>query len=429
MFELKPVIGNAAVELGSAKVMESWRAFTNGMFKVLGTIPEDSLVRAPFYGMRYRDTVSQMIRVAQESGGRKITMREVEQIQRAAHRRALKDTKDWMYTIDRRTNLGRSGEYMFPFISAAQNSVTTVGRIIWNDPSIAGIMAAIWQAPTKMGLEDEQGNIHIPIPHSFLPDGVEQALGLDNMLDFMINKGSLNVVMPESGFGFLPRFGPIVAAPVSEVMKRGWFGMSVESPQVLVDVFGKAAADQLWTGWKSYVFGEGQGVAPDPMSLSLFTPPVAAKIMQMWEGEGSSPQYAYYYNIQFRNEMAKWAAGYRDEPPSRDEIVQRTNGFYMIRILANLTAFTPPQYESRLDPIIKAIRNNDRVYGLDGTRMSNDQFGNLLLMLGDFSNTKNIAGALPSAGLPCPLGGVGRSPLGISGTSPSGSSDFSPFGI
>lgn len=397
LYELKPVIGNSAQDLGSKPLMDTWRTVTNAAFKVLGTIPEDALVRAPFYGMRYRDTRNAMIRLVQQQTGRDITMREVNAIQSVAHRRALKDTKDWLYTIDRRTNLGRSGEYVLPFVSAAQNSVTTVGRIIWNDPSIAAIMAAIWQAPARAGIEDSEGNISIPIPHSFIPDGIEQALGLDTMLNWKVNKGSLNVVMPESGFGVLPRFGPIVAAPVSEVMKHGWFGMSVESPQVLVDVLGKDAADQLWTGWKAYVFGEGQGVAPDPGSLSLFTPPVAAKILQMWEGEGSSPQYAYYYNIQFRNEMAKWAAGYRDEPPTRDEIVQRTNGFYMIRILANLTAFTPPQYESRLDPIIKAIRNNDRVHGLDGTRMSNEQFGNVLLMLGDFSNTKNIAGAMPTA--------------------------------
>lgn len=397
LYDLKPVIGNAAQDLGSAAVMDIWRSVTSKAFKVLGTIPEDSLVRGPFYGMRYRDTRDQIIRLVEDQTGRKVTIREANAIQRIAHRRALKDTKDTLYTIDRRTNLGRSGEYVLPFISAAQNSVTAVGRLIWNDPSIAALMIAAWRAPTRMGIEDEEGNIHIPIPLSIIPDGIEQSLGLDSMMDFKINKGSLNVVIPESGFGVLPRFGPLVAAPASEIMKHGWFGVSVETPGVLTSVLGKEGGDAFWKTWKDYVFGESQGIAPDPGSLSMFTPPVVAKLIQMIEGEGSSPQYAYYYNLQFRNEMAKWAAGYRDAPPEKDEIVKRTNGFYMVRMLANLTAFTPPQYESRLDPIIKAIRNNDRVYGLDGTRMSNDQFGNLLLMLGDFSNTKNIAGALPTA--------------------------------
>lgn len=397
MYDLKPAIGNVAEEMGHPSVMDIWRSGTSAAFKVLGTMPEDALVRGPFYGTRYKSARDAMIREVQQSTGEKITMNEVAQIQRIAHRRALKDTKDWLYTIDRRTNLGRSGEYVLPFISAAQNSVTTVGRILWNDPSVIALMIQMWRAPTKMGIEDEQGNIHIPIPHSLLPDGMEEALGLSNMMDFTINKGSLNVVMPESGFGFIPRFGPLVAAPVSEMMKHGWFGQSVEAPEIFVDVLGKEAANQLWTGWKSYVFGEGQGIAPDPGSLSMFLPPVLAKIHQMWQGEGSSSQYAYYYNLQFRNEMAQWAGGYRDEPPTAEEIKQRTNGFYAIRILANLTAFTPPGYESKLDPIIKAIRNNDRNYGIDGGRMSNDQFGNLLLMLGDFSNTKNVAGTNPTA--------------------------------
>lgn len=397
LYELKPAIGNIAELTGHASVRSIWANTANTMFKVLGTIPEDALVRAPFYGIRYKEAVNGMIAQLKSLPDETVTFKEIAAVQRIAHRRALKDTKDWLYTIDRRTNLGKYGEAFLPFVSAAQNSATTVGRIIWNDPSVAAIMAAVWRAPNQAGFEDAEGNIRIPIPHSFLPDGVEDALGLSNMTDFKVNKSQLNVVMPESGFGVLPRFGPIVGAPVSEIMKHGWFGMSVEAPAVLTGMFGKEAGDQLWTAWKSYAFGEGQGLSSSVLSLDMFTPPVAAKILQMWQGEGSSSQYAYYYNLQFRNEMANWSAGYRDEPPTAEEIKQRTNGFYMVRILANLAAFTPPTYESKLDPLIQAVRANDRNFGIDGARMSNDQFGNLLLMLGDFSNSKNIAGATPTA--------------------------------
>ena len=397
MYELRPAIGNIAELTGFSTVREVWSKLAGDAFRVIGTIPEDAMVRAPFYGIRYRQARDEMITRLKATPGETVTQKEIDAIARIAHRRALKDTKDWLYTIDRRTTLGRTGEYMFPFISAAQNSTTTVGRIIWNDPSIAALLLAAWRAPSKAGFEDEQGNIHIPIPHAFLPDGLEEALGIKNMMDVTINKGSLNVILPESGFGVLPRFGPLVAAPVSEMMKHGWFGMSVEAPTILENALGKEGANAIWNGWKAYAFGEGQGMAPDTLSLSMFTPPVVAKIIQMYEGEGSSSQYAYYYNLQFRNEMANWMAGYRDTPPDAAEIKSRTNGFYMLRIMANLTAFTPPNYESKLDPIIKAVRNNDRNYGIDGSRMSNDQFGNLLLMLGDFSNTKNIGGAQPTA--------------------------------
>lgn len=398
VYDLKPVVGNIAEETGFKAVRQHVQDVTNWGMKWLGTIPENAFVRVPFYGKRYQQTFDDLVgTIKAQTGSEYISAREIDAIMRQSHRRALKDTKDWLYTIDRRTKLGSIGEYAFPFISAAQNSITTVGRIIYNDPSVAAIMVKIWNAPNQMKMEDENGNIVIPIPHEFIPDGIESALGLDNMLNWKINKSALNVVAPETGFGMIPRPGPLVVAPVSEIMKHGFFGISVESPEILRSVLGKDKADQFWNVWKAYTFGDTQGLAPDPLSLSLFEPPVVAKIIQMVQGEGSSAQYAYYYNIQMRNEIAKYTAGLRDDMPSKDEIKQKTNGFYMTRILANLTAFTPPQYESNLDPLINTIRLYDRTYGLDGARMANENLGNVLYMLGDFSNSKNIAGMMPYA--------------------------------
>ena len=398
LLDLKPVVGNIAEETGFKTVRQHWARIANTGMKWLGTFPENAFVRVPFYGRRYRDTMDNLIASIQEQQGSKyISTKELDQLQRIAHRRALKDTKDWLYTIERRTKLGSIGEYAFPFISAAQNSVTTVGRLVWNDPSIAAIMLAIWKTPQAIGIEDENGNIVLPIPHDMIPDGIEQALGWDNMRNWKIDKMRLNVILPETGFGLIPRPGPLVAVPVSEFMKRGWFGQTVEAPEILKGVLGDKEAQQVWDVWKSYVFGEGQGLSPDPGSLDLLLPPVAARVVQMIQGEGSSRQYAYYYNLQMRSEWAKYIAGYRDTKPTADEISQKTRGFYMMRILANLTAFTPPQYETNLDPLINTIRAYDQEYGLDGARMANENLGNLLMMLGDFSNSKNVAGMMPHA--------------------------------
>lgn len=391
--QLKPVIGNIAEEVGFKGIRDTWLTVANKGFEYLGTRPEDVFVRGPFYGLRYRAAAKQYydLALAQSKTGT-VSMREITQIQRIAHRRALKDTKDWLYTIDRRTTLGRVGEYAFPFISATQNSVTTIGRILWNDPSVIGALALLWQAPDNLGWTDENGQIRVSFPLNFLPEGLKEQFGLDNMLNVQFDKNQFNVVFPESGFGFLPRFGPIVAAPASEMMKVGFLGMGVETPDVLISVLGKGGADEVWTNWKKYLYGEEGGISAEPLSWKMFAPPVAAKIVEMFQGEGSSSSYAYAYNLQMRNEYAKWLGGYRDAEPSPEEIKQRTNGYYFARIIANLTAFTPPRYESKLDPLVQAIRENDRVYGADGPRISNDQFGTLLMMLGDFSGTKNVAG-------------------------------------
>ena len=212
------------------------------------------------------------------------------------------------------------------------------------------------------------------------------------MRNFKIPKGSLNVIIPETGFGFVPRPGPLVAAPASEIMKHGWFGMSVESPELLRSVLGgKENADAVWNTWKNYLFGEGQGVSPQLGSLDMLAPPVAQKLWQMISSDGNS-QFAYWYNIQYRNEVANWMAGYRDEMPGRDEILAKTRGFYTLRILANLTAVTPPQYESKIDPLVEIVRQYDEKYGIDSARMFNQQFGPFLQMIGDWSNSKNLSG-------------------------------------
>lgn len=391
--QLSPVVGTIDEVFGVKSAMDAWRSFTGLGMKWLGTIPEDALVRAPFYGTRHEKVLKDLIRNLEDQvGPGGVSMRDVEALQRVAHARALKDTKDWLYTIDRRTNLGTYGEYVLPFVSATQNSVTTVGRIIWNKPWVAGLMIAAWNAPNKAGWEDEEGNILIPLPSDILPDGVEQALGIDNMRNLKIPKASLNVIVPETGFGFIPRPGPLVAAPASEIMKHGWFGMSVESPEILRGVLGgKENADAVWNAWKSYLFGENQGVSTSFASFDMLAPPVAQKLLQVINSDGNS-QFAYWYNIQYRNEVANWMAGYRDDMPSRDEILNKTRGFYALRILANLTAITPPQYESMIDPLVDVVRQYDEKYGMDSARMFNQQFGPFLQMIGDWSNSKNISG-------------------------------------
>ena len=394
--DLYTVVGKQIEDFGFKNPMQVWRGATAFGMKWLGTVPEDTFVRSPFYGARYQKTVEELVRIRMGQPG-DVSMRELTFIQQQAHRRALKDTKDWLYTIDRPTLLGRVGETSVPFISAAQNSMTTFGRLIYNNPAVAVVLVDLWRAPTKAGFEDEEGNIVLPIPHDFIPDVIEKATGLESMANIKFNKSQLNVIVPESGFGFIPRPGPVVAVPVSEFMKRGLFGQTVESPEILRTLLGgKEQADQFWTVYKNYIFGEGQGVAPDAMSLSLFAPPVAQKIIQIIQGN-DSPQFGYWYNTILRSEWAKWSAGMRETQPDPNDILNQTRGFQMLRLAANLFAFTPPQYESIMDPLVQTVRYYDRTQPEDSNRIINEKFGPVLQMLGDFKNSKNNAGMLPYA--------------------------------
>lgn len=381
---LQPAIGNQAVDLGYKSIREMYGRFVGKAFEWLGTIPENALVRTPFYGRRYRDTVLTLRRNLQEQyGDRPIPLSEVNRVIRNAHRQALRDTKSTLYTIERRTKLGAYGEYVFPFISATQNSVTALGRLVYNDPSIPGILALIWSAPNRAGLEDEQGNIRIMIPQDKLPKGMLEAVGLQNMTEIKFAKGQLNVIFPETGYGFVPRPGPLVAATSSELMKHGFFGYSVEAPDLLQSLFGKETANGVWEQYKSYIYGEQGGVSSVPLSLNMLLPPAGEKVRQMIAGIGSSKEYAYWYNGIYMSEMAKYQANLRDEPTA-DEITKMTNNFQMLRIIANLTAFTPPQYDMAITPLVDAIRANDKRFGELGPQKSLEMFGPILATLGDY---------------------------------------------
>lgn len=400
---LVPAIGNVAVETGFKGVRETFNTATNKAFEILGTLPEDAFVRAPFYGRRYQDTRDILLaQINDQYKGKTVPFEEIARAERIAHRRALKDTKKWLYTIERRTNLGHYGEWLIPFISATQNSITALGRLTWKDPSLIGVVNLLWQAPNRAGLEDENGNIVIPLPEELLPDGLAETFGLDNMRNIKISKGSLNVVFPETGFGFVPRPGPIVGAPASELMKTGFFGLyTVDTPDWAKWVFGEEGGTQFWDNYKKYIFGEQDGVSPENLSWDMLFPPAAAKVVQMLQGEGGSTSYAYMYNLQYRTEMMRVLAGERDAPVNmqefRDEIKNKTNGLFTLRILGNLTAFTPPQYESTLQPLVDTLRAYEKKYPNDGTRMFNEHFGPMLAMIGDFKVAKNVAGVQATA--------------------------------
>lgn len=400
MPELSPVVGDTTELLGFKKVMDSYRTFTQAAFRQIGTKPEDAFVRGPFYARRYTETRDTLVRnlLSQYKNVEEIPIERIYWIEKAAHTRALKDTKDFLYTIDRKTNLGKYAETMFPFISAAQNSLTAFGRLTYRDPSVIGAIALLWQAPTRAGWEDENGNIIIPIPHALIPDGVEDFFGIKGMKNATINKSSLNVIMPESGFAFVPRPTPLVQASSSELMKKGLFGhYSIEAPPILTGLFGDKDAEGMWKYFKNYMYGEEGAVSQETLSLDKLLPPVANKAVQYLQKDGSS-QYGYQYALQARTQDLLWRAGARDEYPTAEEIMNRTNGMFLLRMAGNLLAFTPPNYESPIQPLIEIQRAYDEKYGLEGPMKFSESFGNEMLILSSTDSTRNVGGTTTSTG-------------------------------
>ena len=387
------VVGYKDVVSGFKTTMDTYRTLTQKAFRFIGTMPEDAFVRAPFYSARYTAARDELLSIVEKQYAKEtqIPIRVLDAIEKQAHRRALKDTKDWLYTIDRRTNLGKYGEIITPFISATQNSVTSVGRLIRRDPALPGMMLLLWSAPSKVGWEDNNGNLIIPLPHDLIPDGVEDFFGIGGMNNMTISKSSLNVIFPESGFAFVPRPAPLAQVAASEIMKKGLFGVGVEAPSIMVNIMGKKEADALWNGMKQYTFGEESSISTEFLSYDKLTPPVFNKFIQYMQKDGSK-QYGYQYGLQARTQDLLWRAGQRDEPATAAEITSRTNGMFLLRMLGNMFAFTPPNYDSPLAPLMDIQKTYDQVYGLEGPMKFSQTFGNEMLALADTATTENVGG-------------------------------------
>jgi len=395
---LSPVIGHTTELTGIQSSIEIYRNLTRKAFEWIGTMPEDAFVRAPFYADRYEATRAAQMQYLEHYYGSadKIPLQAIYDADSIASKRALKDTKDFLYTIDRRTNLGKYGESIFPFISATQNSITSIGKLTRRDPALPGMMLALWQAPTKMGWEDEKGNLIIPLPLQVLPSGVKDFFGIDNTTQVSVPKSALNVIFPETGYAFAPRPSAPIQVAASELMKKGFLGFSVEAPPLLVSFMGQKDADALWQQFKNYSFGEESGISPEFASYDKVLPPIANKLIEYIQKDGSA-QYGYQYALQSKTEALKWWAGERDDYPKPEEIMQRTNGMFLLRMIGNAFAFTPPAYDSAVQPLVDMQRTYDKLYGIEGPMKFSENFGQVLLTIGNTASTMNIGGATSSA--------------------------------
>jgi len=428
-----PIAGYETISIATRSFAVPYGKLVQKLFRALGTIPEDAIVRGPFYNERFKKTRNMLIRAYMDDNGleradkgllRKangsrmpdtiahdtigIPAGELERIYVQAHRRALKDTKEWLYTIDRRTNLGKYGEYAFPFISAAQNAAVVAGKLLWKEPWVAPAIAALWNAPNRLGLEDENGNLLVPMPFEGITEWLAAhpeipVLGgaVDSNDRIVIPKDGLNVMLPDTGFGLVPRTSPSIVVGASELMKWGMFKQ--ETPDIMVSTMGKENADQMWQLTKDYIFGEGQGMSDQFLSFDKFLP---AGWQKIWYSQDEmSRQYGYKYQIANRTENLRYKGGLRDTKPTPEEIAKRATNMLLFDAFGNLGVPTPQApYPVITRPIVTSpIQELQDWYRQEQARDPQNASQNMAKLFGDWALqsattkiTKNIGGANPS---------------------------------
>ena len=351
---LSPIHGRKVMQLSGAQIgSKFYQAPIQYMFKVLGTLPETTLVRHPFYAEVWSRRTNALRDMAVRQG-RDIDPNTVEgakvaaQIDKAAHRYAMRATNETLYTIERYSNIANTFRWFSPFIAAWENSFKVWTKLIVNDPSIAARASILWDIPSQLGLiVDENGKKIEGTRFDFLTGNVDQYITLPSSMNdfFMKFSGGIPFRVPRSSFNFvtpgatpyLPGFGPITTFPVGAVL--------AQKPE-LQEILRENLGDTLYT--QIAPFG-----VPQSDLVDAFAPPWARRMIQRWQGE-SDQDYLKVVGAVSQSAMVQWYKNGADpdEKPQPDEMMQRANDFFLFATIVSLSA---PVSLNRISPFQKEI--------------------------------------------------------------------------
>ena len=328
----------------------------NTLFKFLGTLPEDTWARNPLYVHFYRQEAKRRVEIMASQVGDKISLADQEKIMGAAHKQALREMKNVLFNIERKTNLASAMKYISPFFSAQENAYKTWFKMAVANPQIINRGYLVWNSPNKAGLVTDQDGNEVPAGQTSgndiiwvgLPKGITKIPGLNSLTELGIPKGSLDILFQggmdvlymkgnPNVFSDVFPVGPYVAIPVSEVVKR--------QPS-LEDAF-------KW----ALPFG------PSKDAISGFLPSWFQKLQTRVSGL-EDPAFARSYQLIWNTEQQK--AKRNGLPPvSADKILNMTKDYWNMRTAANLIMPFAPRFDSPYKFYLDKSREYKRAYGLD----------------------------------------------------------------
>lgn len=316
---------------------------SNWAMKWLATIPENNLLRHPFYSNMYNVRQRELYALA-ASQGRDVGLASVKaSINKSAHADALRATKDTMYTIEELSNAAVLLRFVSPFFPAWENSIRTWGRIVYENPAVLGAGNILWNIPNNFGwVVDEDGNkverssmfrdennfIVYPEPiANFLRKSVGPFTPGESL---MTRQQGFNVIFP-GGEPWFAGVGPMTQIPVA-LLLRG----KPEDQELIKNLFG----EELY----SQILPSGNANAD---LVDILSPTIVRRVKQMYSGESSDSAYLTLYNqimedSYIKAQLEDRSLGDKDFKAIEDKV----NKFWRWQVLAAGVAFTQSTYLS-----------------------------------------------------------------------------------
>ena len=328
----------------------------NGLFKLLATMPEDAFARNPVYVHLYRQEAKRRLDIMAGLKTEIVSTADQEAIMMQARKFALREMKNILFNIERKTNLATAMKYINPFFSAQENAYKTWMKLAAADPSIVNKGYLVWQSPNRSGLvTDEDGN-QVPVGQTKgndtiwldLPKGLTKIPGLESLTRAGIPKGSLDIIF-QGGLDVLYNTGnPNIVADIFPV-----------GPYVAVSV-AQLTKDQ--PGLQDSLKGMfPYGLPKD--AISAFLPPALQR--QLTSNAGlDDPQFSRTFQLIWKTEQQNAKRDGR-KPVQFDKIMDMTKDYYRMRTYANLIMPFAPRFDTPYQYYLDKSREYKRVYGLD----------------------------------------------------------------
>jgi len=332
--DLPEIVGRYADEVDVnvfARGFKGLNNWTDKAMKWLGTVPENKILRHPFYNTVYTARQRDLWRLAREQGEDVTDPRVLARLNTAAHADALKATRETMYTIERLSNAGEMLRFVSPFFPAYENAMRVWGRIAYQRPQVFAVGNLLWNIPNNLGwVVDENGN---KVERSnFLKDEGQYIIWPEPMQKFLETKfgpitpgqavmsrqQGLNVIFPGGAWWF-PGVGPMVQIPTSRIL-RG----KPEDQEILKSFLGEEVYNQVTP------FGNVNNSL-----VESIMPTFARRVKQMLAGETSDSAYLTSYNQILEDAYIQAQIDERTlTEKDYKEIDRQANNFWMWQVAA-----------------------------------------------------------------------------------------------
>jgi len=351
----------------------------NGVFRLIGSMPEDLIARHPLYISLYRTELQRRVKMFEGMNERRLTSNEMDEAMSVTHKVALRQLKDTLFTIDRKTNLAHYMRFISPFFSAFENTAKTWAKITYEKPQTINRANLIFTSPNRAGIAtDENGNPVPPEEASIndyiwleVPKSLQNApfigKGLTSLTQMGIQKRSLDVIF-QGDIAQIP-VGPYVAIPISEMVKR--------KPEL---------EDSL--KW-AIPFG------PERNAVRAFLPAWVKRQLTKQDGQ-SNQQYANTYALIWTTEQHKRREA--GQPAATAVEVQKmTDAYYNMRTVANLILPFAPTFNTPYKFYVDQWRQYQEQFGMEAQTKYWQDYGDDFFEFTQ-SLSKNTTGSFASIG-------------------------------